>query len=198
MGGVRCIPGVGPRKLPGRSTTAAGRKKGAHYSAPMLWLTSSRSCDTLARRTAALVAALFTVLGCTPARLFAAQGSHPEADARRTEAQLQALKAEIERITRKVRDDQVERDRLTRELRAAEVSVGKARDGLDEVRHSRAETAARRASLAGNRRAREADLAENRSALAAQLRAAWLIGREEPLKLLLSQKDPERAGRMFV
>ncbi len=29
-------------------------------------------------------------------------------------------------------------------------------------------------------------------------RAAYLIGHEEPLKLLLNQKDPARAGRMFV
>jgi septal ring factor EnvC (AmiA/AmiB activator) len=35
-------------------------------------------------------------------------------------------------------------------------------------------------------------------ALAAQLRAAYLIGQEEPLKLLLNQRDPARAGRMFV
>ena len=38
----------------------------------------------------------------------------------------------------------------------------------------------------------------NRAALAGQLRAAYLIGREEPLKLLLNQQDPALAGRMFV
>ncbi len=53
-------------------------------------------------------------------------------------------------------------------------------------------------ALAAQRRAREADLAASRKALAVQLRAAYQIGREEPLKLLLNQKDPERAGRMFV
>ena len=30
------------------------------------------------------------------------------------------------------------------------------------------------------------------------MRAAYMIGREEPLKLLLNQKDPELAGRMFA
>ena len=121
-----------------------------------------------------------------------------EADARKTEAELQAVKSEIERVTRQVSEEQVERDRLSRELRSAEVSVGKAREGLDGVRRGRAERASRRATLAAERRAREADLAQNRVALAGQLRAAYLIGREEPLKLLLNQKDPERAGRMFV
>ncbi|MDB6089269.1 MAG: hypothetical protein JWN85_2053, partial [Gammaproteobacteria bacterium] len=44
----------------------------------------------------------------------------------------------------------------------------------------------------------QADVAKGRSALAGHLRAAYLIGREEPLKLLLNQKDPTRAGRMFA
>lgn len=120
------------------------------------------------------------------------------ADARKAEAELQAVKSEIQRITRQVSEEQVERDRLTRELRSAEVSVGKAREGLDDVRRGRAQAAARRTALAAERRAREADLAQNRGDLAGQLRAAYLIGRQEPLKLLLNQKDPGRAGRMFV
>src|SRR4029077_17895138 len=37
-----------------------------------------------------------------------------------------------------------------------------------------------------------------RAALAGQMRAAYGIGRQEPLKLLLNQKDPELAGRMFA
>ena len=122
----------------------------------------------------------------------------PEADARKTEAELQAVKAEIERVTRQVSEEQVERDKVSRELRAAEVSVGKAREGLDGVRRGRAECASKRSSLATQKRAKEADLLRNRGALAGQLRAAYLIGRDEPLKLLLNQQDPARAGRMFV
>ncbi len=128
----------------------------------------------------------------------AVPAAQSEADARKAEAQLQAVKSEIERVSRQVSEEQVARDRLSRELRSAEVSVGKAREGLDGVRRGRAERASKRATLAAERRAREADLAQNRGALAGQLRAAYLIGREEPLKLLLNQKDPARAGRMFV
>lgn len=142
----------------------------------------------------ALLAGLVLCGGVSPA-LPAAQS---EADARKTEAELQAVKSEIERVTRKVSEDQVERDRVSKELRSAEISVGKARESLDGVRRSRAEGASKRASLAAQKRAREADLAQSRSALSGQLRAAYLIGTQEPLKLLLNQKDPERAGRMFV
>jgi septal ring factor EnvC (AmiA/AmiB activator) len=145
-------------------------------------------------RFASLVAGLALFGGwCT-----AKPAPQPAADARKTEAELKAVKTEIDRITKQVSTEQVERDRLAVELRAAELSVGKARDGLDGVRRGRSERASRRAALAIEKRAREADLAQDRAALAGQLRAAYLIGAQEPLKLLLNQKDPQRAGRMFV
>jgi murein hydrolase activator len=121
-----------------------------------------------------------------------------ESDAQKAESELQSVKSEIDRITRQVSGEQVERDRLTRELRSVELSVGKARESLEAVRHERAERATRRAALATEKRGAQASIAKGRSALAGQLRAAYLIGHEEPLKLLLNQKDPARAGRMFV
>jgi septal ring factor EnvC (AmiA/AmiB activator) len=122
----------------------------------------------------------------------------PEADARKAEAELQAVKAEIERITRQVSGEQVERDRLTRDLRSAELSVGRAREDLNELKRERAEHAARRAALTTEQQEREAQLDKNRAELAGQMRAAYLIGRQEPLKLLLNQEDPALAGRMFA
>ena len=166
-----------------------GAKKGAHYSAPMPFGTSG------ALRVAAGALALM-VLGSAP--LPAAPAAHPETDARKAEAELQAVKSEIERITRQVSAEQVERDRLTQELRTSELSVGKLRDSLSEVRRERAERAVRRAALAAEQRVREAEVQHNRAALAGQLRAAYLIGRQEPLKLLLNQKDPALVGRMFA
>jgi len=165
-----------------------GAKKGAHYSAPLPF-------GTPAAPLAALALALM-VLGSAP--LPGAPPGHPETDARKAEAELQAVKSEIERITREVSGEQVERDRLTQELRTSELSVGKLREALSEVRRERAERAARRAALAAEQHVREAEVQHNRAALAGQLRAAYLIGRQEPLKLLLNQKDPALAGRMFA
>jgi septal ring factor EnvC (AmiA/AmiB activator) len=115
-----------------------------------------------------------------------------------TEAELRAVKAEIARVRDKVSHDQIETDRVARELRAAEVSAAEARDGLEHVRSERADRAQRRAQLASEKHTREARIAAEQAALGAQLRAAYLIGREEPLKLLLNQQDPSRAGRMFA
>ncbi len=161
-----------------------GAKKAAHYS-----LARARGlAPALTLLAAALVAGAAAAGG----------GSKPEADARKAEAQLQAVKSEIERITREVSSAQVERDRLTRDLKSAELSVGHARAALSDLKRQRAVHAARRSQLASEQREREAQLTKNRADLAGQIRAAYTIGRQEPLKLLLNQQDPALAGRMFV
>ena len=152
-----------------------GAKKGAHYSG--------------------LALVLLCALATAPA---AGAPQHPESDARKAEADLREVKSEIERITRQVSEEQVERDRLTQELRSAELSVGKARLSLVDIRRERAERAAQRAALATEKHTRESELGASRDALAGQMRAAYLIGRQEPLKLLLNQRDPQVAGRMFA
>lgn len=124
--------------------------------------------------------------------------SETQSQAQKAETELQSVKSEIDRITRQVGEEQVEHDRLTEELRTAEVSVGKARQSLDSIRRERAERAARRSTLSAAKRDAQASITKGRAELAGQLRAAYLIGHEEPLKLLLNQKDPARAGRMFV
>ena len=129
--------------------------------------------------------------------LRAAPAARPEAATKKTEAQLAAVKAEIERITREVAASQVERDRLTRGLKSAELSVGEAREASRGAAPARGRGSAPHAAR-HREHARETQLAENRTALAGQLRAAYTLGREEPLKLLLNQKDPALAGRMFV
>ena len=86
----------------------------------------------------------------------------------------------------------------TKELEESEKSVGSARGELDQLRRERAEQTARRAELADQRRERGGGLARERAALAGQIRAAQMIGQDEPLKLLLNQRDPAQAGRVFT
>jgi murein hydrolase activator len=174
----------------------AGLKKGAHYSAHMRRL---RIIDLIVPIAATVL--LGALLLAAPAADGAGrQAARPggSADASQAKAQLQALRGQIARIARQVSRGQAERDRLTRQLRATEESVGKAQAALDGLRQQREAGAAQRARLTAQKHQLEGDLADNRSVLAGQLRAAYLIGREEPLKLLLNQRDPAQAGRMFV
>lgn len=119
-------------------------------------------------------------------------------DAARAEAELRQLRTEIERIRSQVAKDAAERDRLTRALRVAETAANKARGELDRLRGERQSREQRRAELARQKDDRERDLGRERAELAAQLRAAYLIGREEPFRLFLNQQDPARAGRLFA
>jgi septal ring factor EnvC (AmiA/AmiB activator) len=115
-----------------------------------------------------------------------------------TETQLQALKGQIAAIRDKVSQDAVASDRAAQGLQAAEVAVAAARGRLADLRHERAERSADRANTAAQKHGREAAVAGMRAGLAQQMRAAYMIGRQEPLKLLLNQQDPARAGRMFA
>jgi septal ring factor EnvC (AmiA/AmiB activator) len=152
---------------------------------------------------AALAGSLLLAAFTVPAQAQSMARAHPQASApgsraAQTEGQLQALQAQIAAIRDKVSHDAVESDRLAQELQAAEVSVAGARARLADLRHEKAERTAHRASVAAQQRSREAEVAAMRAGLAQQMRAAYMIGREEPLKLLLNQQDPVRAGRMFA
>ena len=81
------------------------------------------------------------------------------------------------------------KDRLTRDLRAAEQSVAKAQGELGKVRSKRTETSAERARLQQERARRIADRERTQADLAAQLRSAYMMGRSEPLKMLLNQRS---------
>ena len=116
----------------------------------------------------------------------------------KTEAELRVLREKIERITQQVSRDALERDRLSGNLRAAELSLGQARAELGRVNRQYTDRSARRAALAQTRTQQQQALVNERAALAAQLRVAYVIGREEPLKLLLNQQDPLRSSRLFA
>jgi septal ring factor EnvC (AmiA/AmiB activator) len=118
-------------------------------------------------------------------------------DTAKTESQLKEVRRQIDRIREQVTRDALRRDQIAAELQAAEQTVGSVRNALARLQAERAERAARRDELAVKRQTQERALAAERESLAAQIRAASLIGREEPLKLLLNQNDPALVGRMF-
>jgi murein hydrolase activator len=111
-------------------------------------------------------------------------------DRARAEANLRSLKDRIERIQRQVKDDAAEKDRLTSDLRAAEQSVAMAQGELGKVRSKRTETSAERARLQDERTQRMAERDRTQGDLSLQLRSAYMMGRSEPLKMLLNQRSP--------
>lgn len=140
-------------------------------------------------------AILLVAAAAVPAAAAAQQ--RPEArSAAQAETDLKRLQTEIQRIRGQVARDAAERDRLARSLREAERSALAARQQLQRLQGERGERETRRAALAGERRDRERDLQREREALAAQARAAYMMGREDPFRMLLDDADPVSADRM--
>ncbi len=120
------------------------------------------------------------------------------ASASQTASDLARLRERIERVSREVGHDALEKDRLAARLREAELAVAGARRDLDGVHAEVVTHMAQRAALAAEREREHAALLSSRSSLAQQLRVAYLLGRNEPLELLLNQQDPAQASRMFA
>ena len=132
---------------------------------------------------------------CTLLLLISATAAPAERD---PEKQLQQVRERIENLQRSVRRDTDRRDTLSAQLRDAEEVVRNARGRLGSVRKQLAASDARLAELTTERERTERTLREQRVALATQLRSAYMSGREEQLKMLLSQEDPAAFGRMLV
>jgi septal ring factor EnvC (AmiA/AmiB activator) len=121
-----------------------------------------------------------------------------DANPARAEAELKAVRSQIDKVQAELERDAGRRDKITRELEESEKTVSGARGELDKLRRERAVHTARRAELAAARRKEEDVLGERRAALAGQIRAASMIGQEEPLKLLLNQREPAQTGRVLT
>jgi len=121
-----------------------------------------------------------------------------ESSPAKAEAELKAVRSQIDKVRAEMERDAGRRDKLTREIEESEKTVSSARGELEKLRRERAEHTARRAELAAQRREEESALARDRASLAGQIRAAHMIGQEEPLKLLLNQRDPAEAGRVLT
>jgi septal ring factor EnvC (AmiA/AmiB activator) len=116
----------------------------------------------------------------------------------KAEAELKAVRSQIDKVRAEMEKDAGRRDKLTREIEESEQTVSGARSALDKLKRERAVHTARRAELAEQRRHEESVLIERRAALSGQIRAASMIGQQEPIKLLLNQRDPGQTGRVLT
>jgi septal ring factor EnvC (AmiA/AmiB activator) len=116
----------------------------------------------------------------------------------KAEAELKAVRSQIDKVRAEMERDAGRRDKLAREIEESEQTVSGARSALEKLKRERTVHTARRAELAEQRRGEESVLGERRAALAGQIRAASMIGRQEPIKLLLNQRDPGQTGRVLT
>lgn len=114
------------------------------------------------------------------------------------QAELAALQARIADIARAQQQAVDERDSLTIALRRTEKTLARLNAELTQLETELAGRQAHLSALRHEQAGVRATLSAHKAALGEQVRAAYLTGRQERLKLLLNQEDPVRLGRMLV
>lgn len=122
-------------------------------------------------------------------------GSENPADAQKSLGDLRKQILKLEKATLK----EVKRRGTAEEtLRMAEVSESKVRRNLQQVDKDLTGTQRRLTALEGEAKETESELTRHRSELERQLRLAYVTGREDWLRTVLSQGDAVSIGRQMV
>ena len=129
----------------------------------------------------------------------AAQGQDTGGElAKIKEQELEEVRERISTLKKSMDESAAARDRVTIDLQAAEIDIAEKRVRLKELERERDFSARRKAELDAQVAKREAELDEESGELADQVRAAYMTGNQERVKLLLNQRDPATLGRLMA
>lgn len=117
------------------------------------------------------------------------------ADARK---QLEAARADVAELKASLKKLEQEKSSAQRELKATETRIGELEKDIRRLRDAISEGAAELDRLAGEKAVHEAARVEQQRLIAIQARAAYQSGRQEYLKLLLNQENPEKFARTLT
>lgn len=124
--------------------------------------------------------------------------SAESADSAQAKAKLAAVRTRIAALTERLSLELKQRDVLNARLREADLAVTEKRRRLDSLHAEELGAARRRNELRQDQLSNQKALQAERAALAAQVRAAYMIGPQEQMKLLLNQTSPAEVGRMLA
>jgi septal ring factor EnvC (AmiA/AmiB activator) len=113
------------------------------------------------------------------------------------EAQLRNMEARLAELRSRLTDQEAYRDALYAELERNDRDIAELARTGHELARRHAEQRTRVGELDGRLRRTRAELAAGRAALTALLRAAYVAGPGDRLRLLLNQQDPARVGRQL-
>lgn len=113
-------------------------------------------------------------------------------------AKLAAVRARIADLTNRLGDELKQRDALSARLREAELAITAKRRRLETLRAAEAAAERHRTELRALQGRAQNALQAERAVLGRQVRAAYMIGRQEQLRLLLNQSNPASLGRTLA
>jgi septal ring factor EnvC (AmiA/AmiB activator) len=147
------------------------------------------------RLRALLSAAMIAVLSASsPAAAPRADSAHADA----AYAKLAALRARISELTGRMASQLAQRDSLSARVRETELGLAAKRQRVEELHAAGLAAERHRSELRAEEGRNLNALQAERASLASQARAAYMIGRQEELKLLLNQSNPASLGRTLT
>ena len=147
------------------------------------------------RLRALLSAAMIAVLSASsPAAAPPADSAHADA----AKAKLAALRARITELTGRMASQLAQRDSLSARVRETELGLAAKRQRVEELHTAELAAERHRSELRAEEGRNLNALQAERASLASQARAAYMIGRQEELKLLLNQSNPASLGRTLT
>lgn len=130
--------------------------------------------------------------------LFAFAGLPAQADDKReAEAELKQTEAEIDRLKKMLGNLKQEMSGLESELKESETEIGKLRNETRQIEQQIRDGETRLDDLTEQAERLHAALEAQQSQIARQVRAAYMAGSQDYLKVMLNQDDPARVARMM-
>ena len=137
-----------------------------------------------------LAAALLT---CSAGSALAA-----DADVTHKRQELEQLRAHIQSLRATLANKHTAQKELTGSLKSSEQAIGRINQRLRQLDTEVEQHSAQLTRLQQEREVLVDEIRDQRGSLVAQVRAAYLMGRQDRLKMLLNQQDPARVGRSLI
>ena len=113
------------------------------------------------------------------------------------EQQLDNLKRSISNLEKKLEDRGKERNSLQSELKKVELEASKINSNVRRLRNKINMLEAQLKKLSSQERDLQLGIRGQSTAIVEQIAAAYKLGNQEPIKLLLNQEDPQQIARVF-
>ena len=115
-----------------------------------------------------------------------------------TGKELNKVQSNIKQLNQNIHQIRGKRDSLSKQLRKIEKQYGKTAGSLYELKLKIKQKQQRLKDIQQEMQQRQADAKLQSHELSGQIKAAYIMGKKEKLKLLLNQQDPALASRMLV
>ncbi len=120
------------------------------------------------------------------------------ADKTETRDQLDQLKSEMNKLQQMLQQFKDERSKLRGDLKKSETDISSTQKKIQQIEQQLREQQQQLEKLQQQRQSLQKNKSEQQNQIAQQVRAAYELGKENKLKALLNQEDPNKIGRAMA